>query len=319
MSAILVDLLLLPVAALVLVGPMGGRDWLLDMTNFFRPHIAAVALLLMVVAILSASLPRIVLTGLLFAAALYPLLVVSVPQASTATVGNLRITTANVLRTNRDFELFQQMIAASDPDIVVMQEVTPQWRPAVESLPGLVHVTAPDPWGSITVASRYPLRSTPIQPVPTAAPNGSTGGARAMRVEVDRPGASRPLVLYAIHAPTTRLARGWFTRNVYLRQIAGIVSREPEGTDVIMVGDWNTAYWSPTLREVLEIAGLVTTERGAWPPPTRFFREFHLPPALGTPIDRIAVSPGIGVATIRVGQDFGSDHLAVTADLAMPN
>ena len=55
------DLLLLPIAALVLVGRFGSRDWLLDMTNYFRPHIAVAVLVLVVLAILAGSMPRVVI------------------------------------------------------------------------------------------------------------------------------------------------------------------------------------------------------------------------------------------------------------------
>ncbi len=312
------DASLLPMIGLVLVGRLGQRDWLFEMTNYFRPHIAAVVLVFVLIALLTDSRPRLAVSALLFGAALFPLVWTAVPKAAPAAAGNLRLMSANVLRTNSDFARFQQAVAEADPDIVVMQEAIATWRPTATSLPGLTYVTDPDPLSSIVVASRYPIRYAPVKPALRAMPDGRTGGARAIRLEIDRPGATRPLILYAIHAPTTRLAGGWFARNAYLRQIARLVQREPDSADVIVAGDWNTAFWSPTLGEVLAISGLATTEPGAWPPPTRFFREFGLPPALGTPIDRIAVSRRIGLARIAVGGDIGSDHLPVTADLALP-
>ncbi|MBZ9936519.1 endonuclease/exonuclease/phosphatase family protein [Mesorhizobium sp. BR1-1-16] len=312
------DASLVPIAVLVIVGRWGQQDWLFEMTNFFRPHIAVAALLFVLLAVTTTSVPRIAVSVLIFGAALVPLISTGLPKAVAAAEGNLRVMTANVLRTNTDFDRFRQVVAGADPDIVVMNEAVPAWRPTATSLPGLGYVTQPDPNSSVVVVSRYPMRSAPVQLVPAAAPDGRTGGARAVRVEIDRPGAIRPLVLYAIHAPTTRLARGWSTRNAYLNQIAGRILREPVGTDVIMAGDWNTSYWSPTLASILRKSGLVTTEPGPWPQPTRFFREFGLPPALGTPIDRIAVSKDIGLAGIKVSKPFGSDHLAVIAELAIP-
>ena len=94
-------------------------------------------------------------------------------------------------------------MAEADPDIVVMQEAIATWRPTATSLPGLTYVTDPDPLSSIVVASRYPIRYAPVKPALRAMPDGRTGGARAIRLEIDRPGATRPLILYAIHAPTT--------------------------------------------------------------------------------------------------------------------
>ncbi len=314
----LFDLALLPMLLLVLAGRFGAQAWLLEMTNYFRPHIAALALLFLLLALLTGSRPRIAAAVFVFAAALWPLLVTSLPKAASATEGNFRLMTANVLRSNRDFEAFRRVVSDASPDVVVMQEATAAWRPTATSLPGLSYVTPPDAMSTVTVASRFPIRSAPVELDPDATPSLQTGGARAVRVEIDRPGAARPLVLYAVHAPTTRRAAGWEARNAYLAAIAERVRGEAVGTDVIMAGDWNTAFWSPTLASVLAVSGLATTEPGAWPPPTRFFREAGLPPVLGTPIDRITVSKRIGLASIAVGSDFGSDHLPVTAALAIP-
>ena len=310
------DLGLLPIAALVLAGHCGGKDWLLDMTNFFRPHIAVVALVLLLFALLASSMPRLVVAALLVGAAVYPLLVASVPAAAIASAGNLRITTANLNGRNRDEEGFRRMVEAEAPDILMVEETNWRWQGVIESLPGLPHVAGTDR-SSVMVASRYPVTAEPLDLGPAANPTDDVGGAGALRAVVERPGAG-PLVVYGVHAPTTRKASGWVMRNAYLRAVAERVKAEPAGTDVLVAGDWNTPYWSPVLRSFLKRSGLVTTERGAWPPPTRFFREFGAPPALGTPIDRIAVPDRIGVAAINVSKDFGSDHLAVTADLAIP-
>lgn len=316
LSRLAFDLSLLPVAALVLAGQFGGKDWLLDMTNFFRPHIAAVALVLLLLALLASSMPRLVVAALVVGTAVYPLLVASVPAAANASAGNLRVTTANLNGRNRDEEGFRRMVEAEAPDILVVEESNWRWRPVVESLPGLPHVAGADR-SSVMVASRYPVTAEWLDLGPAANPTDDVGGSGALRAVVERPGA-RPLVVYGVHAPTTRKVSGWVMRNAYLRAVAERVKAEPAGTDVLVVGDWNTPYWSPVLRSFMNRSGLVTTERGAWPPPTRFFREFRAPPALGTPIDRIAVPGRIGVAAINVSKDFGSDHLAVTADLAIP-
>lgn len=311
------DLGLLPVAALVLAGHFGGKDWLLDMTNFFRPHIAAVTLVLLLVALLAASMPRLVVAALVVGAAVYPLLVASVPAAANAPAGNLRITTANVDGLNRDEEGFRRMVEAEAPDVLVVEETNWRWQGVVEALPGLPHVAGADR-SSVMIASRYPVTAERLDLGPAANPTDDVGGSSAIRAVVQRPDGARPLIVYGVHAPTTRKVSGWMMRNAYLRAIAERVKAEPAGTDVLVVGDWNTPYWSPVLRSFMNRSGLVTTERGAWPPPTRFFREFGAPPALGTPIDRIAVPSRIGVAAINVSKDFGSDHLAVTADLAIP-
>ncbi len=314
------DASLVPVAVLVLVGRVGNKDWLLDMTNYFRPHIAVIALLFVVLALAAGGVPRLLAGLAVFAAALAPLLIASVPAATVAPIGNFRITTANVHGVNRDFADMARMIAAQAPDLFIAQEAGWQWRPTIASLPGFSFVSdkSLDSESTVMVASRYPISVSVVTTGPAARPIDDVGGSAALRIEVARPGATRPLVVYGIHPPTTRKARGWVDRNAYLGGVARLAAAEPKGTDVIVAGDWNTPYWSPILASFMQRSRLVTTERGAWPPPTRFFREVGLPIALGTPIDRIAISRGIGLARIAVSPDFGSDHLAVTADLALP-
>ncbi|HWJ74631.1 MAG TPA: endonuclease/exonuclease/phosphatase family protein [Kaistia sp.] len=316
----LFDASLVPAAALVLVGRYGGFDWLFDMTNYFRPHIAVVAVLFIVLALGAGGVLRLAASVILFGAALVPLLVPALPAAAAAPQGNFRITTANVDGENRNFEAMKQMVAAAAPDILIAQEAGWRWRPTISTLPGLPFVSdqSLDVTSSVMVASRYPITVSVVSLAAATKPTDDVGGSAALRIEVARPDAPRPLVIYGIHPPTTRKARGWIDRNSYLRAISILARGEPSGTDVIVAGDWNTPYWSPVLRAFMKRSQLVTTERGAWPPPTRFFREAGLPPALGTPIDRIAVSRKIGLAAIGVSRDFGSDHLAVTADLAIP-
>ncbi|WP_073052205.1 endonuclease/exonuclease/phosphatase family protein [Kaistia soli] len=316
----LFDASLVPVAVLVLAGHFGRADWLLDMTNYFRPHIAGMALLLLLVAIMGGGWLRLAAAFLVFVAALYPLVATSLPAATTVSKGNLRLTTANVFGPNRDYARFEAMVAEIAPDILVAQEAVGAWPLHLAALPGLPFVSdlGLRYRSHVMVASRYPIKTTLIGLEPPAVPSYRTGGSLALRIEVDRPAATRPLVIYAIHPQTTRTYEGWFARNAYLHAIAKRLKAEKPGTDLIVAGDWNTPFWSPVLAEFFAASGLQTTERGSWPPPTRFFREARLPPALGTPIDRVAVSKDIGLADIHIGKPFGSDHLPVTADLAIP-
>lgn len=301
---------------LALAGHFGRWAWLLDMTNFFRPHIAAMTLGLIVLALLSGSVIRLAAGVVVLAVAVYPLVFLGVPAAAHVAEGNFRLMTANVLGTNRDFNTIVGSVAEADPDVFIAQEASnTQWRQALASLPGLPYVAGPGLGTSVLVASRYPLHAERIQLPLDAEPDPRVGGGVPMRVEVQRPGGDRPLVIYAIHAPTPRGDRGWLMRNAYLRDIIKRARNEAGRADVIIAGDWNTPSWSPFYASVLNRAGLRATEGGAWPSPTRFFREYDAPPLLGTPIDHVAVSPDIGVARLRVGSDFGSDHLPVVVDL----
>jgi endonuclease/exonuclease/phosphatase (EEP) superfamily protein YafD len=293
------------------------RSWPGDMIVFFRPQLALAVLLLFCAAVwlrrwlASAALGALlVLNGL-------PLFVIGVPTAASATTPNLRILSANLLFDNPEPARFGAVVAALSPDIIVTQEARFDWPGVLKALPGYPHLVGPDisKWNGNLVLSRYPLRARLVADMP---PSGyGLGGGYAVRVEVDLPDRTLPLVVYAIHAPTPRSFAGWQARNRYLDVVAERIAAEPEDTPIVLAGDWNTPVWSPAYGRTLLLSGLEATERSAWPPASRLFASFG-GVDVGTPIDHVAVSRGIDVAGLFTGPDFGSDHLPVVADLRLP-
>ena len=313
------DATVLPFTFFAIAGHFGREAWLFDMVTFFRPHIAAMAVLLLLLAIATGSRPRMVVGAIVFVAALVPLVVPNAPAAMPAAQSDFRVMTANVMGAqNLDFDRFRSLVAEQSPDLLVAEEVQPAWRATVASLAGLPYSAGPEFTGgdsTTMVASRYPIRSSQIL-WRRHDPLREGEGAIPMRIEVDRPGR-RPLVVLAIHPPTPRSFDEWHARDTYLLEIAWQAQRDARTAEVIVIGDWNTPYWSPFYTRALQQADLRATE-GAWPAPTRIFREFGAPDFLGSPIDLVAVSPSIGLVRRTVGRAFGSDHLPVIVDLAVP-
>lgn len=314
------DATVLPVALLVIASHFGDRAWLFDMTTFFRPHIAALALALVVLGLLARSLPRLVGAVVVFGAALCPLFVPVAPVAAKTAQANFRVMSANLMGgENNDTEAFRKLVAAEAPDIVVGQEVVPAWRPTLSSLAGYPYTAGPeftDGESTVMVASRYPIRAAQLF-WQAHLEGGPAPGAIPLRIHVARPAPQKPLIVFAVHPPTPRAYRDWKSRNAYLEQVVVQAVREGPDAEVIVVGDWNTPYWSPFFARTVAGAGLLTTE-GAWPAPTRVFQEFGAPDMLGTPIDHVVVAPSIGVKALRVGGHFGSDHLPLIVDLELP-
>lgn len=295
---------------------LADRLWPGDMLTFFQPVLAlAVLVLLLLAGLCRRWIAAAALVVMLCLVAL-PLFVPTVPTAPAAQARDLRIVTANVLFNNPTPERFAEIVADLSPDIIVTQEARHRWREALNALPGY-HLVGREihRWNSTLVLSRYPARGRAVPDIPNS--GFSFGGGLAIRVEVDVPQLDQPLVVYAIHAPTPRSNAGWKARGLYLDAVARQVASEAEGTPVLLAGDWNTPFWSPAFGRTLLLSGLEATERSAWPPATRLFKgPFGL--TIGTPIDRVAVSRGIGVADIFPGPDFNSDHLPVVVDLKLP-
>ena len=196
------------------------------------------------------------------------------------------------------------------------QEAKFGWPAALRDLPGLPNTAGPEiaRWNGNIVLSRFPMKATLVPDMP---PSGEMlGGGQAIRVEVQVHRDAAPLILYAIHAPTPRTLVGWQARNLYLATIARRIAAEPAGSRVVLAGDWNTPVWTPAFRDFFAVGNMFATERSSWPAVTRVF--FGLGRLLGTAVDHIAVSGGIGVSRIFTGAGFGSDHLPVVVDLALP-
>ncbi len=309
-------LAVLAVALVTALVSAADRLWPGDMIAFFRPQLALAILLLVCAALLlrrwmaSAALAAMLVINAL------PLFVIGAPTAASADARNLRIVTANVLFNNSTPERLGEIVEQLAPDIIVTQEARYDWPEVLRSLPGYNLVGQEVlKWNSNLVLSRYPMRASLVADMP---PSGNwLGGGPALRVEVDLPQRERPLIVYALHSPTPRSLAAWKARNRYLDALAQRIAAEPEGSEIVLAGDWNTPVWSPTYARTLFLSGLEATERSAWPSATRLFASLGGVNA-GTPIDHIAVSRGVGVVDLFTGPHFGSDHLPVVADLELP-
>lgn len=309
--------LVLVVALLTALAALADRFWVGDMVTFFRPPLALAVLLLLCAAVRSQRLTASMALGALLLVNALPLFVTSFPTAAFVDAANLRIVSANVLYDNSTPERFGEVMAELSPDIIVVQEARYGWPDVLKTLQDFPNQVGQEvlKWNGNLVLSRYPMRANLVADMP---PSGNElGGARAIRVEVDLPRRDRPLIIYAIHAPTPRTFVGWKARNRYLEALAEKIATEPPGATIFLAGDWNVPVWSPAYARTLLLSGLEATERSAWPRASRLFASLG-GMNLGTPIDHVGVSNGIGVAAFFTGPDFGSDHLPVVVDLKLP-
>lgn len=296
--------------------------WLPDMLNFFRPVLFYLSVLVAGAAWMQRQRARIVLALALVLFNLAPLVVpaASAPAAVAPGAPTIRVMSSNVRWDNKDYDAFRRAVAAIEPDVLVVQEAIGPWMKVLRGLDALPYKSL-DPEGkgfskgTERILSRFPLKVTPIGPNMSLM-RWLIGGGQALRVEVMPPGRP-PFVVYAIHPPTPRTDLGWRRRAEYLDEIASVVRAEPPGTPVIVAGDWNTPPWSPLFGRFMRETGLASAEALPWPSATRVLFSLEGATLLGAPIDRVVVSPEIGVAGFHRGPAFGSDHLPVYADVAV--
>lgn len=287
--------------------------WVADLASFIRPHLLLAGVVLFVAGM---ALPRrATRIGSLIAlfAAVLPYTFLPSPAPDLGGRG-LTLVSANVLVENPDPQPFLSIPEVASSDILVLQEMRARWQDALAASGYWPHESSRDLRvnSDMKVFSRFPILDER-----TVSPDSpDTGGRHAVRLEllVDR----RPVILYAIHPQTPRRSGMWRERAAYFRDLEASLRDEPAGAPVIVAGDWNTPPWSPVFRDFLSSTGYNTTESRWWPEPTRFSTRFGGITWLGTPIDRIVLSPNVGLVELVMGPQFGSNHLPVIARLSIP-
>lgn len=217
----------------------------------------------------------------------------------------VRLATLNLYASNPRTADIAAVIRHLDADVVLYQELTPlhhRGLAAAGALDGYPHAVADPRLGShgSAIYSRVPLGGAHVAAV------AGVGMTRATL----RIGSSR-IDLLNVH--TTSPLNGTRRWNDELRALARLASSSGLR---LMAGDFNATHDHVGLRRVLA-AGLDDAHRrvgrGAavtWPVDL-----WRLPPLVR--LDRVLVSPTIGVRGVREVTVPGSDHRAVVADLVV--
>ena len=286
------------------LAPLG---WPFELFSHFRLQLAVAAALL-VPALLTVRSPRAALlcgalAALLFAPGAARLLA---DEPAPACAGEaLVVATANVEFTNHDTRRLLDWLAANPADVVVLQEVTPEWAAALSKLAQYPHariVPRKDPYG-IALLSRWPLDS--VRPVDLA-DDGIPSLEAVVRVH------GQPIHMLALHTRwpiTPGLARA---RDRALQRVA-MLARE-QTIPSLAVGDLNVSPDSPVFAQLLQDSGLRDVLAGQGWHPT--WMAAFWPLALR--IDHQFASPMLCIEHAQVGPDIGSDHRPVIASYRLP-
>lgn len=215
----------------------------------------------------------------------------------------LRALLANVNAENRDPERLRHLIAASDPDIILLLEATPWLLDRLRDLnPRYPHRAAEprdDPFG-IALFSRHPFSWHQIVRF------GDALSPPALLATIIV--GARPLTLIGVHSwppVNAALAAG---RNEQLRTLASQIRQS--SPPLLVLGDLNISPWSPHFVQLLADSGLRDSRRGrglqpSWP--TGW-------PLFWIPIDHVLFSEGIRIRHREIGPTIGSDHYPIIVD-----
>ncbi len=312
-------LLTLLVAGLLLVSTLAFLDrfnWLLFLLNQFR------------VQYLWLGLVCLVWTGLrrdkrLFAMSALSLLMnvfgtglhsFYLPQAlasssNAANLTKLRLLEMNVEYINRRHADAAEFIKNTNPDVIVIEELTPLWlnalNPVLKEYPYQRIAPREDTYGN-GVFSRIPIRESITK---------EFGERKHPLIKVDLDFGNRIVSVVHTHLQGPVSPRYY---KMHLDDAAGVREfLQGSGENVILCGDMNTASWCYPLSGVVSDAKLLDTRLGrgiqlSWPTQKK-----TIIPLL--PIDNCFVRGNIRVTDRTLGPSFGSDHFPVIVDFAMDN
>lgn len=310
----LVVLAALPFALAPLLATFGASWWAFDLLAHFPMYGALVAAL--AAGILGAA--RRWRWALAFAVAvplplarIWPCWFGAPPAAAapprSGATHQLRVVAANLLAGNRCVADIAPWIAATSPDFVALAEVTPEaWEELKPLRSRFAHEIGRPQVGTFGIAllSNLPLRDGratglgfPWAPAIAAIVTTDAGDVGVLCVHLPRPGGPG------------RCAE----RDRALADLPQLLASLPR--PCVAMGDFNATPWSAPFAAMLERTGLVDSLtgqgwQGSWPT--------SLPSLLRIPIDHVLVSPGLGIAARALGPHYGSDHLPVFAELAVP-
>jgi endonuclease/exonuclease/phosphatase (EEP) superfamily protein YafD len=218
---------------------------------------------------------------------------------------NLTLMHANVLSSNDKHQRLIDLIAAENPDIVFLQEITDNWVTGLANLQKKYPFSYPQArMGNfgIAVYSKIPFDS--VGHVDSPPLNHPTIIATVTIGE-------KKLTLISSH-PTIPLGKRLYSaRNQHLDSLLDVVQAADD--PVVLLGYFNASTGDPRFRKLAKSTGLSNARRGfgimpTWPT--------YMPIAM-IPIDHVLISERIAVTNMKTGKSIGSDHLPLIVTLSL--
>jgi endonuclease/exonuclease/phosphatase (EEP) superfamily protein YafD len=226
-----------------------------------------------------------------------------------ASAPTFRLLQANVYFLNPSMAGYAAQIKAERPDLITMEEATPNLVAQLTEdggLAGLPHreYISRNDSKALLVASRYPLSGEHVvydDDLPLIT-----------QTTVHLP--SGPQALWVVH--TTAPLPSTFAQWRGQLALVGRLLRARGSNGLLMVGDFNATWGSQGFRAILD-AGMTdaAAARGQWFDMTWSQFEHPLPPLVR--IDHVLTGSGVTVSAIRTGPGPGSDHRDLLARVAV--
>ena len=292
---------------MTLAAPLG---WPFEIASHFPLHFAVVALFVAVWCAYRKAGEATILALMVLAVQGSLVVPFFLEQNAISEPGDFRVLTANVLYKSDDYGAMLELVAAEDPDIVIIVEETPSWKEGLSALsvsyPHQEHsgaTTRVRGMSGVGVYSKTPISVRSLENVPYRDERPALAVTTTL--------AGKEVTLVAVHPWTPHTPGAYAKRNAQLTALAEFTASV--GEYAIMVGDMNITPQSPDFEPLVASHGLESARVGrgwapSWPAPLGW---------LGIPIDHAFVTGGIEVSDFRMGPFVGSDHYPTILDFSV--
>jgi endonuclease/exonuclease/phosphatase (EEP) superfamily protein YafD len=188
-----------------------------------------------------------------------------------------------------------KQVELKSPDIIALIEIDRKWKNALDTLKGYHYskvLPREDNFG-IAIYSKIKLTDVEIKYF-------SKSRVPSIYSKLDLGDSSISILL--THPMPPGSTEGFINRNSTLASIGSFIKKSNH--NAIVIGDLNTAMWSPYYKKLIEKSKLYNSRKGFGVTPT--WPSFYF---TRIPIDHCLLSPSLKVSEFTVMDSIGSDHL----------
>ncbi len=296
------DLLALGIATATVLGFLGRWFWFFDLFSHFRVQYMQLCLLLIGIALWRRKNKKAIVLILLACLNYAFVLPLYFGKPSPPSGPTTRVMLMNLNAGNENTEQVLATIRKADPDLLLLEEVTPKWAIELDVLNAdYPHRIAEPQEGcfGIMLLSKYPLAHEKIVQIGDA-------GVPSIITDVHFPHSTVSVIGTHLLPPIG--AEDSKYRNNQLTELPPIVMEQKH--PVLLIGDLNVSPFSYWFKRVVSESRLENSMKGfgfqpTWPSNNRFLR---------IPLDHVLHSSEIKIHHRMVAGDVGSDHFPVIVD-----
>ena len=299
------DIFALGIALATLLGFFGRFSWIFDLFSHFRVQYMQIGLVLIGVALWRRQNKRAVALVLLASLNYAFVLPLYFGKPAPSTEKSIRAMLMNINAANGNTEQVINAIRAADPDLLLLEEVTPKWEAELAVLNSdYPHRIAEPQVGcfGIMLLSKVPLEHGKVIEM---------GTSNVPSILAEAHFSQGVVSIIGTHPLPPMGAEMSLHRNNQLKELSKYAMWKDWPT--LLIGDLNVSPWSPYFRDLLAESGLKNSMKGfgfqpTWPSNRRLLR---------IPLDHMLHSPDITIHNRAVGGDVGSDHFPVIVDFSI--